>query len=404
MEENDALHIDSVSEVTEKIKDALEDSALLQHITVRGELSEIKQQKTKFNKNYYRFTLKDQHSQLSAVMFEGLDRMEFTPQKGDKVICEGFITVYEAYGQYQMKCFAMREDGVGDAAKALEKLKEKLRKEGLFSQHRELPRFPKKIAVVTSASGEAQHDIITTIEKRYPITKICFISAKVQGEGADESLCAGIRKAQTVGAELIIFGRGGGSAEDMECFNSEKLAREIFASKIPTISAVGHTEDHHISDDAADFGAKTPTEAAVSAVPDINDIRADIERIEQSAKTEVLRKLSDCANRLAVAERDVRLASPKERLLRGENELERLRTSINTAICARLDKAKSDLKTEMQRIVDTNPMTVLSRGYSYVTFGDKIISDADQLSVGDDVNIKLGKGNVTAKVTAVNHS
>lgn len=402
MSENEKVHINSVKEVTDLIQCTLEDSPLLRNITVRGELSSVTKSKTQYKTDCYYFTLTENNVNLPGVMFTGVDRMNFDPKKGDMVVCVGSATIYAPHEKYQLKCVSMKRDGEGDEATAFEELREKLRKEGLFSQRRPFPKFPKKIAVVTSGTGLVQEDIYGALQRRYPMVKVCLIHANVQGGNAEASLCAGIRKAQTVGADLIIFGRGGGSETDLKCFNSEALAREIFASKIPTVSAVGHRLNHPLCEDVADKTAGTPTEAAELVTPDIANIIADIGRMEQELRSAAARKISDCERALEVAERDVRLASPKERLTRGESELERLTMVIKTAMTAKLDRAGAELRAEMQRIVDTNPTTVLSRGYSIVSAGGKIITSAEELSEGDEIGIRLGKGSVTARITLVN--
>ena len=178
----------SVSEITERIKQTIEDNSALRYVKVRGEISNLTRRRGRFGSDYLYFTLKDAKTQLSAVMFEGVDSIPFEPKDGDQAVCEGMITVYPAYGKYQLKCYSMSEDGEGSAAEKLKKLKEKLLGEGLFDQHRPLPRFPKKIAVVTSPTGAALQDIINVISRRYPVCELCVIPAYVQGENAVSSL------------------------------------------------------------------------------------------------------------------------------------------------------------------------------------------------------------------------
>ena len=273
---NDTARINSVSELTEIVKDVVEGSMVLRNVCVRGEISNFTRRPGRFGSDYLYFTLKDAKSQLSCVMFEGVDELDIDPENGMSVVCEGMITVYPAYGKYQLKCYTMSEDGAGAAAAALEALKARLLDEGLFSQKRERPRYPKKIAVITSPTGAAVHDIENVISRRYPVTELCVIPAYVQGVNAVPSLVDGLAKAQDIGADLIIFGRGGGSKEDLDCFNSEPLARAIYASKIPTISAVGHEIDTTIADLVADMRAPTPSAAAELAVPDISMLRGEI--------------------------------------------------------------------------------------------------------------------------------
>ncbi|MDE6727138.1 MAG: exodeoxyribonuclease VII large subunit, partial [Oscillospiraceae bacterium] len=228
--ENSALQVNSVSEITEKIKDVLEGNMTLRSVNVHGEISNFTRRPGRFGSDYLYFTLKDDKTQLSCVMFEGvdeLDRQGVDPKNGVSVVCEGMITVYPAYGKYQLKCYSMSDDGAGAAAAALEKLKARLLDEGLFSQKRQFPKYPKKIAVITSPTGAAVQDIKNVIARRYPVTELCVISAYVQGVNAVPSLVLGLQTAQSVGADVIIFGRGGGSSEDLDCFNSEELARAI---------------------------------------------------------------------------------------------------------------------------------------------------------------------------------
>lgn len=395
---SEASKISSVSEVTEKIRGVIEGSMLLRSVRVRGEISNFTRRPGRFGTDYLYFTLKDNKTQLSCVMFEGVDELDIDPKNGMSVVCEGMITVYPAYGKYQLKCYTMSEDGAGAAAAALEALKAKLLDEGLFSQKRERPKFPRKIAVVTSPTGAAVRDIENVIARRYPVTELCVIPAFVQGVNAVPSLVEGLQKAQSVGADLIIFGRGGGSSEDLDCFNSEALARAIYASKIPTISAVGHEIDTTIADLAADMRAPTPSAAAELAVPDIGTLKDAIDTLKSRSAKSMKRTLSSREAELSVLAKDVQLHSPKARIAAWEARLTSLKTAVSTEIHKRLTRAESSLMINARAISATNPLEVLSRGYAVASKNGKAVKSAEELAPGDVIDIKLGKGGVSAEV------
>lgn len=424
MAQINANKIISVSEITERIKQTLEDNSALRYVKVRGEISNLTRRRGRFGSDYLYFTLKDAKTQLSAVMFEGVDSIPFEPKDGEMAICEGMITVYPAYGKYQLKCYSMSEDGAGSAAENLKKLKEKLLAEGLFDQHRQLPKFPKKIAVVTSPTGAALQDIINVISRRYPVCELCVIPACVQGENGVPSLIGGIKRAQNVGADLIIFGRGGGSSEDLDCFNSEVLAREIFACRIPTISAVGHQIDFTVADLTADLRAPTPSAAAELAVPEISVLLETIERLRGLAAYSVRRAIQDSQRELSLLDKDIRLYSPIGRISSWEREVSQSFSKISESMRRRLEqyeRAVSDIMPRMsagihrkleisesalqktaQSVSDLNPMGVLARGYSLTEKNGHVILNANELSQGDKVSVRLDKGGFTAEVIDIN--
>ena len=398
---NDTARINSVSELTEIVKDVVEGSMVLRNVCVRGEISNFTRRPGRFGSDYLYFTLKDAKSQLSCVMFEGVDELDIDPENGMSVVCEGMITVYPAYGKYQLKCYTMSEDGAGAAAAALEALKARLLDEGLFSQKRERPRYPKKIAVITSPTGAAVHDIENVISRRYPVTELCVIPAYVQGVNAVPSLVDGLAKAQDIGADLIIFGRGGGSKEDLDCFNSEPLARAIYASKIPTISAVGHEIDTTIADLVADMRAPTPSAAAELAVPDISMLRGEINGYAMLASKAMKRKLTECENRLSTLGKDVQLRSPRARIVAWETRLANIQTAVSNTIHRKLDSAQNNLERTAQSISDINPLAVLSRGYAVAKKDGKAVKSAAELNVGDIIDVKLNSGEVSAEVKKI---
>ncbi len=398
----DVQHIWSVSEITEKVKTALSSNDELRGFFVRGEITAITRKAGRRpGSQFLYFTIKDENSPLSCAMFEGVRDLDFDPRAGDKVVCGGYIDVYAPYGKYQMICTSMREDGEGEAAAALERLKGRLLQEGLFGRKRPFPRYPKKIAVVTSATGAVIHDVIETTKMRYPITEICLIPAVVQGEGAVPTLIAGLQKAQTVGADVIIIGRGGGSKEDLDCFNNEALARAIYASGIPVISAVGHETDTTIADLAADARASTPTQAAEIAVPDIGEILGEIAHCKSVAGMTMNRIFAETQKQIELLEKDIRLFSPRGRIAQWENEVRRIREALSNNIHRRITSAMNELQRAEQSVSDLNPMSVLRRGYSLTKSGGRVVSSAKDVAVGDMIEVKLSDGALAAEVKEI---
>lgn len=401
---NNSARINSVSEITEKVRDVIEGNMSLRSVYVRGEISNYTKKPGKFGNSYLYFTLKDAKTQLSCVMFEGVDELEelgVELRNGVTVVCEGMITVYPAYGKYQLKCYSISEDGEGASAAALEALKARLLDEGLFSQKRGLPRFPRKIAVITSPTGAALQDIKNVISRRYPVTELCVIPACVQGVNAVPSLVEGFAAAQDCGAELIIFGRGGGSSEDLDCFNSEALARAIYASEIPTISAVGHEIDTTIADLAADMRAPTPSAAAELAVPDISELKGIIGELGDRAVRAMKRRLSESEAELTALSKDVQLNSPRGRINAWSARLDSLEAAVSNRIRQKLERSEHALMMTAGSIASLNPLAVLSRGYSVTAKDGRAVKSAEELAVGDIVDIKLDKGGFSAEVREI---
>lgn len=398
----------SVRELTNEIAGVIEGSMTLRSVCVRGEISDYKKKPSKRGDNYLYFTLKDNASSLPCVMFEDVDSTVERFEQGGlwlgngvSVVCEGAIGVYAPFGKYQLTCYAVFPDGVGASAAALKALKKRLNDEGLFAQKRPLPEFPKKIAVVTSATGAAVRDIINVISRRYPLTELCVIPAFVQGVNAVPSLVGGINRAQGTGAELIILGRGGGSSEDLDCFNSEALARAIFASGIPTISAVGHETDTTIADLAADLRAPTPSAAAELAVPDISELKGFIEALGSRTAQAMARKLAQCESMLSSLAKDVQLNSPRGRIAAWSSRLESVEARLRNRIHQRLERSEHALNIAVNTINSVNPLAVLSRGYSVAAKDGKAVKSSSELNVGDVIDIRLDKGEVSAEVKMI---
>ena len=390
----------TVSQVNRVVGMLIKGDKRLADVAVRGEISNFTRH---YKTGHLYFTLKDEQTQLKAVMFAGnAAKLQFFPEDGSKVVCYGAITVYEPSGVYQINCLDIQPDGVGEQAQALEELKKRLYDEGLFSRKRPLPAMPKCAAVVTSAGGAALQDIINIISRRCPVMKLIVIPAKVQGVGADISVASAIERAQDCGADVLIFGRGGGSAEDLSCFNSEVIARAVYASRIPTISAVGHERDYSICDYAADLRAPTPSAAVELATSKTSEMLCD-ELDDRLAliSTNLRHILRDRGNRLDSRMSLITALSPAARLRTALQRLETVEKQIKGSVHARLDTLDRAVTARAGVISALNPLAVLSRGYSVTSSGGRIISDAQQLTPGDSINIRLGSGEITATVTSV---
>lgn len=288
----------SVSELTSYVKRLIESDELLAQASVRGEISNF----TRHASGHLYFSLKDEASQLSCVCFRGdATRLGFAPESGDQVVAHGTVTVYEPRGQYQLLVRAMQPDGAGELAEAIAKLRAKLRDEGLFEPSRKLPlpRFPRRIALVTSPTGAAVRDLVSVISRRYPPAQLVIVPTPVQGEAAPESLVRSLHLAATVcRADLVILGRGGGSLEDLLAFFDERVVRAVFGCPIPVISAVGHETDTSLCDEVADLRAPTPSAAGELAVPDLRDVIAALDRLGQRAEGALDRRLTLLTTRI----------------------------------------------------------------------------------------------------------
>ena len=389
----------TVSQVNRVVGMLIKGDKRLADVAVRGEISNFTRH---YKTGHLYFTLKDEQTQLKAVMFAGnAAKLRFEPEDGGKVVCFGAITVYEPSGVYQINCLDIQPDGVGEQAQALEELKKRLSEEGLFSRKRPLPAMPRCAAVVTSAGGAALQDVINIISRRCPVMKLIVIPAKVQGAGADISVAAAIERAQDSGADVLIFGRGGGSAEDLGAFNSEIVARAVFASRIPTISAVGHETDLSIADLAADMRAPTPSAAAELAAPDIDLLTQSMDGTLERIRTDMLRRLSESEKSLEARMELISALSPKSRLNNAEQRLDELSLRIRDAVHSRLDNAERSVSACAEVISALDPLGVLTRGYSVTSGSSGVISSAGQLSIGENITVRFADGSARAAVTEI---
>ena len=366
----------SVLQLNEYVKGVLEDEPQLQAVAVKGEISNFIHHRS----GHMYFTLKDEDSQIKAVMFKNANmRLQFRPKDGQKVVVMGSVSVYSPGGQYQLYVGAMKPDGVGDLYQAYEELKKRLSEEGLFDtiHKKPLPPFPQKIGVITSANGAAVRDIINVAGRRCPMTQLLLYPAQVQGAGTDESLITALDYFERRGdVDVIIIGRGGGSIEDLWGFNSERLARKIFALETPVISAVGHETDFTICDFVSDKRAPTPSAAAEIAVPDVNVLRQRLDGVAERA----------CGGLVGGVEERVK-------------RLEEVRLSFDAKNVERLLSLKEEKwKGLAGKANSLSPLAVLARGYAVVSKDGKALTDAAAAEVGDSVEIRLQKGKFTAKV------
>ena len=398
MEQN----IIAVSQVNEYIKFLLDRDELLNQICVRGEISNYKI----YPSGHHYFTLKDAEGALRCVMFRSsAQRLRFRPENGMQVLAWGRITVFPRDGAYQLYCSALSVDGVGDLHVAFEQLKQKLSQEGLFdpAHKKPLPAYPHTIAIITSPAGAAIMDMLRILGKRYPLSKIKLLPVRVQGAEAPAEIAGAIAYANRYQlADLIITGRGGGSMEDLWAFNDERVARAIYASDIPVISAVGHEPDVTISDYVADLRAATPSNAAELAVPDQMELRKRLQAMQTSMQQSVHKTVKLGRQRLgALAEKRV-LQSPLGYLEDRRMLLDFLSTRLRSAQQSKLQASRQRFVRVTAALDAMSPLKVLSRGYSMVTSEDgAIIREARSVSEGQTIHIELCSGSLRAAVTQI---
>ena len=388
----------TVSELNAYIKNIFENDRTLRAVTVRAEISNL----TRHSTGHIYFTLKDPEGQIRAVMFRSnAMRMAFMPESGMKVTVHGQISVYPRDGTYQIYVFSMQPDGIGALYLAYEQMKERLSAEGLFDQaHKKpIPKIPERIGVITSPTGAAVRDIINVITRRFPLAKIYLYPALVQGEGAEQSLICALDYLDSSGlCDVVIIGRGGGSIEDLWAFNSERLARRIYAATVPIISAVGHEIDYTICDFVADMRAPTPSAAAEIAVPDKKEIMIRLDGYNERC-TSALRSFAKASRErlTALLEREA-LTDPSSLLDKKNDAVTGLYERASRSALVIVDSAGAEFSILAQKLNALSPLSVLSRGYSVVDKGGEVIKSKEQLSSGDEIKIRLTDGDVKARV------
>ena len=391
-----------VSQVNEYLKLRFEDDSFLSAIFIRGEISNYKL----YPSGHHYFSLKDANGAIRCVMFKGSAfRLRFQPKNGMKVIAFGRVAVYPRDGVYQLYCEAMTPDGVGDLHAAFEQLKEKLQAEGLFSLEKKkpIPKYPHRIAIITSAAGAALHDMLRILRKRYPLTEVKLLAVRVQGEEAPGEIAAAIRYANRYQvADLIITGRGGGSIEDLWAFNDERVAYAIADSEIPVISAVGHEPDVTISDLVADLRAATPSNAAELAVPDQTELRKSVQANQTLLLTLMQRRLKQERQRLYSLASARSMRSPVNYINDRRLRLDHTHQRLCSASLSLLNRKRETFVRLTAKLDAMSPLKVLSRGYSMTTDGQgELIKSVGKVTVGDQITVQFSDGAAITQVQEV---
>jgi len=412
----------SVSALTKYIKYKFDVDKHLKKVLLKGEISNFK----RHSRGHFYFTLKDEGSQISAIMFaSSSNKVVFKPSDGMSVLIEGYVTVYEASGNYQIYVNKMSEDGVGNLYLAYEQLKKELSQKGLFDDKykQPIPKFPKKIGVLTSPTGAAVKDIINIVNRRYPLCDIIVYPTLVQGEYAKKSIVDQLIKANNDNlVDVIILGRGGGSIEDLWPFNEEEVAYKIFESRIPIISSVGHETDFTISDFVADLRAPTPSGGAELAVPDQIDLLNYLGQINNKTrlslnrlinqKSERLKSLDDSyvfRDPLRFTERKSRrldhliekleILNPKSRLVQSNIDLEKVNKRLNLAYKNILNEKFNKYYLDINSLELLNPLAIMKKGYSVIKVNENIVKSIDDVKIKEELNIEVNDGIIKAVVT-----
>ena len=392
----------SVTELNSYIKNLVDGDELLMDVCVRGELSNYKI----YPSGHHYFTLKDAESSLRCVMFKySAMKLRFRPENGMGVTAFGRVSVYLRDGAYQLSCTSLMPEGMGDLQVAFEQMKAKLSAEGLFDPARKkpLPPFPEKIAIITSSAGAAIHDMIRILGHRWPMTKVILLPVRVQGVEAPAEIAGAIRYANAFQiADLIITGRGGGSLEDLWAFNDERVARAIYASGIPVISAVGHEPDVTISDYVADRRASTPSNAAEIAVPDWHEMQDALQSYEIRSRQAMEKSLKSLSQRLDALKNKRVLTDPGVYLDNRRMDMDRARDRLLAASERQL-AAKRQSFVKLGAALDAmSPLRVLSRGYTVSSDREgKVLKSVRDLRAGQEISVRFSDGLADCRVESI---
>ncbi|OAO31640.1 exodeoxyribonuclease VII large subunit [Mammaliicoccus lentus] len=435
----------TVTAITKYIKYKFDQDPHLQNVFIKGEISNFK----RHSSGHLYFALKDDKGVLSAMMFKSnANQLSFEPKEGDQVLIEGRIGVYESRGSYQIYVQTMQLDGIGLLYEKFEALKKELAEKGYFNADHKLsiPKYPKKIAVLTASTGAAIRDICSTLDKRYPLAEQVLISTLVQGKGAKDNIINNIKEADSIGVDVIIVGRGGGSIEDLWSFNEKEVVEAIYNCSTPIISAVGHETDTTLSDFVSDVRAATPTQAAVIATPDINalyqliqnarqyltkhitqDIQREKQRLNQLSsyyklktpsllydqETQLLDDYQKQLNRnleqtilrykhrMDILQNKLRIGPISNRVFQYRQDFDRLKYEQNQLINRILTDKKQLLANKLVQLDTLSPTQTMLRGYSIIEKDDKIITSKDDLSVEDEITVNLKDGKIKANVKEI---
>lgn len=435
----------TVSTLTKYIKYKFDQDPHLQSVLIKGELSNFK----KHSSGHLYFNVKDKESVISAMMFKGsASKLNFEPKEGDEVLLEARVSVYKRRGNYQIYVNKMQLDGIGNLYQKLEELKKKLSKEGYFdnSNKKSIPKFPKKIAVLTASTGAAIRDIHSTINSRYPIVEQVQISTLVQGQQAKEDIIEKIKYADSLDVDTIIVGRGGGSIEDLWNFNEEEVVKAIFECETPIISAVGHETDFTLSDFVADVRAATPTQAAVMATPDQYELLQQIKQyqftltrhikqyveqqkkhlehlssyykfkqpsllydqqiqkrddLEKQLKQKLTIKLEQQQHQLNLLKQRFNPKHLQTSIIRNQQQNDQFKSRLSQKMNYDLTQYKKELKSKLEQLNQLSPTNTMLRGYAIVNKDDNVITSTKDMSENDDIVLTMKDGQVDAIVKKV---
>lgn len=434
----------TVTALTKYIKRKFDADPYLERVYLTGEISNYKRRQ-----NHQYFSIKDDHAVIQAVMYKReFSRLKFQLQEGMKILLVGRVNVYEASGNYNIIIEHMEPDGIGALFQAYTDLKDKLAKEGLFSAPKKpLPLFPQKIAIVTSPSGAVIRDIMTTIQRRYPIAQLVLFPTVVQGKDSAPDIIKNLKKINEANEyDVVIIGRGGGSIEDLWSFNEEKVIRQIFSMKVPVISSVGHETDTTLSDLVADVRAATPTAAAELSVPVLVDVLQHIQnqkqrlyqvmrnmfavrqeklnrlmhsyvfrqpnriyeahmlKVDQNTtqlQNQITKRITEAQHRYQQSSLQLKNVNPLTRVRLLEKDLQDIDADLHAVMKRYLMAKEQDMVQLMQSLDLLSPLKIMTRGYSYVTHGDQVVNSIEQIKVGDQVNIHLKDGNVRTEINKI---
>ena len=392
----------SITQINEYIRASMDADPMLGNVAVRGEISNYKM----YPSGHHYFTLKDEGGALKCVMFKGNAlRLRFRPDNGMKVIAMGKISVFPRDGAYQLYCSSMVMDGIGDLYAAFEQLKAKLAEQGCFdpAHKKPLPKYPGVIGIVTSSAGAAVHDMLRILRKRYPLTKVRLFPVRVQGTEAPAEIVGAIRYANRFNlADLLIVGRGGGSIEDLWAFNDERIAKAIYDSDIPVISAVGHEPDVTISDFVADLRAATPSNAAELGVPDQQALQQLLDGYSASMATVLQRQIKAGRQHLKALSDSPALRSPTGYLEQRKQNVLLLKNRLISAQIQGLERKRRSFVEQTAKLDAMSPLKVLTRGYAMAQTEDgAVLKSTKQVKEGAKIGIILGDGSLTAAVTDI---
>ncbi len=382
------------------VKSLIEGDTRLADISVAGEISNFKNH---YASGHLYFTLKDNDASIRCVMFKGFaSRIKFRVEDGLKVILRGRVSLYEKDGQYQFYVEEMHTDGIGDISLQFEQIKARLSKEGLFDSEnkRPIPKFPKRIAVITSPTGAAVQDIMNILSRRYPLCEIMLCPVSVQCENAVPQMLDALERVYSLSnSDLIIIGRGGGSIEDLWAFNNEELARKIYESPIPVISAVGHETDFTICDFVADLRAPTPSAAAELAVPDYQEILIKFKNINSILKSALNNKLTTQKGKYNLLNSSLYLQKPIQSIIdKRKQEVDYLSEKLLVNFKEIINSHKSNLIKQVATLDALSPLKVLSRGFAVAQSDGKLISSVNSVEIGDRITLNLYDGTLDCTV------